>query len=776
MSATPQRTCAEWVTENLQEMESVTNIKMDIARSEISFDYDPEKLSPVDIQVIAKRISQQLYHVYQTCTLPLQSRGEHSCDACTRHLEHQASNVKGVKRAMVSYLGGIIKVIYDVNRTSEGEIVATLEQHAAPRLIEEKKNLWTWASQRLEVVLTLVAFLTLVGGFIAERIGTSSLSVTLLYLIAYLSGGVFGLKAGLKSLRNGVIDVDFLMVLAAIGAAIVGAPFEGAMLLFLFSLSNVLQNFAMDRTRHAIRALMQLRPNIAEVKRGNKTIHVPVEQVNIDDIFIVRPGDRLPLDGVVVRGESAINQAPITGESIPVTKRVNDVVLAGTINQTGNLEVRVTKLAKDSTLAKLVQLVEEARSEKAKTQRFLDRAEQAYARGVILFTLLVTIIPIAFLGESFDSAFYRAMTLMVAASPCALVISTPASILSAIGNGARRGILFKGGVYVEQAASIKAIAFDKTGTLTIGQPRVTDVQITSRTWEGAEADLLRLAATVEAKSEHPLAKAILKAATEHHVAWEEADAFQSVAGRGVEALVEGKHIRVGSCHFFEPEHLKQSPATQRTLEQFQHDGKTSIIVAEMNQETGQPHLLGVIAVADIIRPEAKTVVQELKSLGIKNVTMLTGDNRHVAQAISKELGVDGCYAELLPEDKLRIINQLKSEYGPVCMVGDGVNDAPALATASIGIAMGAAGTDVALETADIVLMSDNLKNIPYVIALSHQTRKTLMLNLGFAAGMILIMIAAILGWDMSLPLAVIGHEGGTVLVSLNGLRLLGYHR
>ncbi|HMR66622.1 MAG TPA: heavy metal translocating P-type ATPase, partial [Anaerolineae bacterium] len=388
----------------------------------------------------------------------------------------------------------------------------TYQQPAVPGSEAQVHSWWSWLSaQSLEAKLTVVTLLAIILAWLAEAMGQAPLLVTGLYVIAYMAGGVFGLKGGLESLRERTIDVDLLMVLAALGAALVGAPFEGALLLFLFSLSNVLQDYAMDRTRSAIKALMKLRPDQALVQRGDQLVSLPVEQVDLGEIFVLKPGDRVPLDGKVIRGESAVDQASITGESIPVSKQPGDPVLAGTINQAGSLEVQVTKRAQDSTLARLIKLVEEAQSEKAQTQRFLDRAEQYYAMGVIVFTILVAAVPPLFLGESFEPAFYRAMTVMVAASPCALIISTPAAILSAIGAGARRGVLFKGGVYMEQAAGIKVVAFDKTGTLTQGKPQVTDIVVLP----GAglsEADLLALTAAVEAKSEHPLAQAIVEAA------------------------------------------------------------------------------------------------------------------------------------------------------------------------------------------------------------------------------------------------------------------------
>jgi len=646
---------------------------------------------------------------------------------------------------------------------------------------EQVQQAWLWLkNQPLEAKFTLITLLMLVIGRLAEGQDRPLVEI-IAYTVAYLTGGVFGVQAGWQSLRKRTIDIDLLMVLAAIGAALVGAPFEGALLLFLFSLSNVMQDYALDRTRNAIRALMKLRPSQARIRRQGEWIDVPIEQVAVGDRFLVRPGDRIPLDGRVVEGESLVDQASITGESMPVAKRPGETILTGTINKNGSLQAVVTKIAADSTLAKLIQLVEEARSEKAQTQHFLERAEQYYAMGVIGFTLLAIVVPIFLLGEAFDQAFYRAMTLMVAASPCALIISTPAVILSAIGNGARKGVLFKGGVYMEQAAGIQVIAFDKTGTLTEGKPRLTDVVVLNHTvglWQGDESDLLALAAAVEARSEHHLARAAVEAAQARNLALSEAVAFQAATGKGVRGLVDGLDIRVGSLRYFEDLHAIGLPAAIGEIERLQVEGKTAVLVAQfihdVSTDSGAAHILGVIAFADQLRPEAAAVVAELKRLGVQQIVMLTGDNERIAQAIAASVGVDAYYADLLPEDKLQLIKKLEAEFGSVAMVGDGVNDAPALASATIGVAMGAAGTDVALETADVVLMSDQLSNIPYFIDLSRQTRKTLLVNLTFALGMIVLMVVSIFMANLSLPLAVIGHEGGTVLVSLNGLRLLVY--
>lgn len=786
-----EETCLDVIHEAVLDEPGVVSVRLDPNQQELAFAYDPALIDEPEVEKIAERIAPVLQDHFETCTMRIGPHGGRLCESCALALEGKVSRWPGVRQASASYTGGVLSVTYDHGLISPEQLLQNVRQLGVKvglsrsdlRVVKETTlpsqppPTWRGLVDHLEAVFTVITLVGMLAGWLANYFGAPAQVAAVAYVVAYVTGGAFGLKGGIESLRERTIDVDLLMVLAALGAAVVGAPFEGAMLLFLFSLSNVLQDYALDRTRNAIRALMKLRPDQAVVRRGSRLVTLSIDQVVIGDRFVVRPGDRLPLDGVVIEGESTVDQASITGESMPVTKRPGDPILSGTINQNGSLEVRVTKLAQDSTIAKMIKLVEEAQSRKAKTQRFLDTAEQYYAMGVIGLTLLAIVIPIFLLGEAFNPAFYRAMTLMVAASPCALVISTPASILSAIGNGARKGVLFKGGAYMEQAAGIKVVAFDKTGTLTEGKPQVTDVRvIDSEVWQGSDNELLALAAAVEAKSEHPLAQATLRAAQDRGLTIPEVSAFEATAGQGVRGSVAGRDIRIGNLRYFETFQTVGLAAARSQIEQLQAAGKTSVVITEIIGGAEIAHILGVIAYADRMRPDSAEVVRDLKSLGVERVVMLTGDNRRVAQAIAAEAGVDHFFAELMPEDKVRIVRELEDEYGPVAMIGDGVNDAPALATASIGVAMGAAGTDVALETADVVLLSDTLQNIPYVIALSRQTRKTLITNLGLALTAIMVMIVAIFTTSFPLPLAVIGHEGGTVLVSLNGLRLLVYKR
>jgi len=583
------------------------------------------------------------------------------------------------------------------------------------------------------------------------------------WALAYLAGGWMGATAASRELARLRVDIDLLMILAALGALVIDAPLEGATLLFLFSLSNVLQEIATTRSRDAIRGLMELRPEIARIRRAGTIAEVPIEEVSVGEIYLVGPGDRIPLDGDVFEGRSALDQSSLTGESAPVTREPGQPVLAGSINVGGALDVRVTRPASESALARMVALVEEAQAEKADTQRIIDRWEQPYALGVIALTMAAIAVPVLLRGAAFDPTFYRAMTLMVAASPCALVISTPAAVLSGIAAGARHGVLFKGGVFIEGFATTRAIAFDKTGTLTMGRTRLVDLVAVSAP---GPSEVLAAAAAVQLRSEHHLAEATRRAAAERGLRPDPAEDFQATPGRGVVGRVHGRLVRVGNPDFFADRPPEPWAETARIVDSMRSEGRTSVVVAEEDQ------VLGVLGFVDTLRPEAPEAIRELRARGIEEVVMLTGDHADVAQRIAAEAGIERVGAEMMPDRKLEVVRSLRHEFGSVAMVGDGVNDAAALAAATVGVAMGGAGTDVALESADLVLMSDDLGKIPWALDLSRRTRRTLIQNLIFSLAMIVVMVLTILTVGLPLPLAVLGHEGSTVLVALNGLRLL----
>lgn len=641
---------------------------------------------------------------------------------------------------------------------------------------------------RVEAVLTLLCGLFMVGGLLADARGAPALLHNALFVGAYITGGFFGTIGALKALTHRQIDVNFLMIVAALGAAVIDYWAEGAMLLFLFSLSNTLQAFALDRSRHAIRALMTLRPREARLQSPDGTERmIPIESLQLGDLLIVKPGERIPMDGRIIAGSSAIDQAAITGESMPVDKGAGDDIFAGTLNGQGALEIQVTHLAADTTLAKVIQLVEQAQTRKAATQRFLDEFGPRYAIGVLTTAGLLIIIPFFILGQPWNFVFYRAMTFLVVASPCALIISTPAAILSAIANGARNGILFKGGSYLEQAASITAVAFDKTGTLTRGKPQVTDViaasDVLGSAWfderffaaldphgpatpERCTADeLLRLAASVERRSEHPLGDAIVAAAGKRELFLSDVSELRAVTGQGVFGTVEGNEIQIGNRRLFDQADEVWPEPLRRCARKLEAEGKTVVGVSRNH------HPIGFIALADALRPEANATLDQLRSIGVKRIIMITGDARRVASAVARDLNIDEVHSDLLPEQKVEFLERL-SKQSPAAMVGDGVNDAPAMAVSSLGVAMGAVGSDVALETADVVLMRDDLTRLPYMFNLSRRARRIVWQNIGFSLAVIATLILSVFIVQLPLPLGVVGHEGSTLLVVLNGLRLL----
>lgn len=617
-----------------------------------------------------------------------------------------------------------------------------------------------WFAPLITGAQPALAALFLIAGVIVERT-VGAANATPIYILAYIAGGTGSAASAWISLRRRRIDVNLLMLLAAAGAAYLGEWSEGGILLFLFSLSNALEYYAMGRTRRAIRALLALRPQDAVVRRHGTEAVVPVSALTVGDLIIVRPAKRLPSDGRVVHGTSSIDQSPITGESIPVDVAPGSVVFAGTINQRGSLEIEVTKPPEDTVLARIIAMVEQAQSTQPPIQRIIDRVGQIYAVLIIAGSAAAYVI-FRYLGTGMDVAFYRAITLLVVASPCAVVIATPAAMLSAIANAARRGVLFKGGAYVEELAAVRTVVFDKTGTLTAGTPVVTDVA----GFEETDDRVLTLAGALEQRSEHALADAVVRACRDHGLDIPLPQTFEAVTGRGIRGRVGEDLVTVGSEQFMFDEGVVIPEDARRQLAVFRREAKTPILVAT-------DRLLGILAVADTVRPRASSMVVALRVLGIERIVMLSGDHREVSEVIAGRLGIDDVRAGLLPEEKAEVVSQLSAEQ-PTAMVGDGVNDAPALATASVGIAMGAAGTDAAMETADVVLMGDDLSRLPQAIELSRRARRIVLQSLTFASLVIAALITIALLFQLRLAFGVVGHEGSTVIVVLNGLRMLRF--
>ncbi|MEZ4606717.1 MAG: cation-translocating P-type ATPase [Deinococcales bacterium] len=615
---------------------------------------------------------------------------------------------------------------------------------------------------RLNIILTTLTALGLILSVVLNLSGAPKIWVIASYLLSFLAGGLPAGREALAELFRGKLDIDLLMVTAALAAAAVGEPRDGAILLFLFSLAGTLEDYAMGRTKRTVSSLMKLRPDKAIRLKNGQEYEVDIEDLALGDIVLIKSGERIPVDGTIIQGQSSIDQSTITGESLPVDKGVGAEVFAGTVNGSGVLDIKVTKLASDSTLAQMVRLVTEAQSQRAPSQRFSDWFGQRYTIFVLVGTLVALAI-FFLIGLKAHDAFYKAATLLVVASPCAVVISVPAAILSALAAAARGGVLFKGGAALESFAKIKQLAFDKTGTITLGKPQVTDIIAL----EGDEKSLLQRTASLESRSEHPIAQNIVQRARAEGLKLNEVSDVQSITGHGLEGSIEGEILWAGNRKMAGRYGIHLSQDVENEVKALESQGKTSVFIGD------KAKLLGIISLADTLRGNAKSALEALKAAGVSKFAMLTGDHNEAASHIAKQLGLaqDEVYADLLPEDKVKHIERLK-EQGDIAFIGDGVNDAAALASAHVGVAMGSAGSDVALEAADVALLSDDLSRIAPALQLAQKADRIVKQNLSFAVGAMMVLVLFTLFGNLPLPLGVIGHEGGTLIVVANGLRLL----
>jgi Cd2+/Zn2+-exporting ATPase len=633
------------------------------------------------------------------------------------------------------------------------------------------------------IVCALLVFL----GWLFLQLGWIGLGLLLLPA-AYVIGGYESAREGLTTLwQEKELDVDLLMIVAALGAAALGLwrqeyhlIVDGAVLILIFAISGALEGYAMQRTERNIRSLMQLSADTARVVLHGQEQMIPVAKLKIGDRVLVKPGEMIPTDGMIQEGSSTLNEAAITGESLPVEKTVGDEVFAGTLNGYGALVLRVHQPPESSLIQRVIQLVKQAQTEAPPSQLFVERFERGYAKVIVLIGILLAILPPLIWNWNWETTIYRALIFLVVASPCALMAAIMPALLSGIANGARQGILFKSGTQLEMMGRVKAIAFDKTGTLTTGKLQVVQtIPAPGR----SENQVLQVAATLEAYSEHPIGQAIVEAAQQQQLAITPAQGVRSHPGQGIIGEVHSQQIIVGKAVFVEEQISHQSLLIRGTREDRNYDGITTEKLYESSQQleaegktvvwvAQADRLLGIIAVADTLRPKAAEIVKRLQHLGIEHIVMLTGDNQRTARSIAQAVGIEQVYAELLPEDKVSAIRNLQRQYGTVAMVGDGINDAPALAQASVGIAMGAAGSDVALETADIVLMADRLEKLAQAIRLGRRSQAIVKQNIVFALSFIVLLLIANFAGEITMPIGVIGHEGSTVLVTLSGLRLL----
>lgn len=682
------------------------------------------------------------------------------CADCAEKLRQRLAKLPGVSHVELNFGAGKLSIEHSaplatiLTTISEGGYQAELtSRNTAPTPVEP----W-WANRRTQ--LTIISGALSGAGFVLEAMHLETAAI-ISFLLAMVTGGFYVARSGFYALKSFSLDMNFLMTIAAIGAAAIGQWDEAATVVFLFSLGNSLQAYTMDKTRQSIRALMDLSPKEALIRRGGHELRLPVDEVMVGDMMIVKPGEKVAMDGVVLSGHSAINQAPITGESIPVDKGEGDEVFAGTINQQGALDVRVARNAGDNTLARILHMVEEAQGQRAPSQQFVEVFARYYTPIVTFGAVALAIIPPLFFAQPFSTWFYRALQMLVISCPCALVISTPVSIVSAIGNASKQGILVKGGAYLEAAGALKVIAFDKTGTLTTGRPVVVDVH----SLRGEREQVLAIAAALEQRSEHPLAQAIVAHAKQAGVSIPAVTEFTAVVGKGATGEVAGTEYWIGSPRLLAEQGHGLVEAEQ-IIAKLQEEGKTAILLGDSQG------VLGVFGLADELRANAPRALAQLRRAGIQQVVMLTGDNRGTAQAVAKQAGVDQYRAELLPQDKLAAVRSLLDQYGQVAMVGDGVNDAPALATATVGIAMGAAGTDAALETADMALMGDDLSKVAYAMDLSRRTLTIIKQNIVFSLiTKLIVLVLAVVGYA-NLWLAVFADTGTALIVIANGMRLM----
>ncbi|MBV6403172.1 MAG: Cadmium-transporting ATPase [Anaerolineales bacterium] len=745
------------------------HVERDKTPADLCLHYDPNLLTLSDVKRLAELAGAQITNRFHHESIPIENM---DCSDCSLVIEHSVGRMDGVLSVNVNYPTEKMWIEYDNHKITRAAIEKRVRSLGYQIPLNEFQ---AKLQENRELLFSLLSGLFLLVGWLGEMFFGFPILLSIgLFAIAYVLGGWDVSRHAWHALRERRLDTDGLMVVAAIGAAFLGEFAEGALLLFLFSLGHALEERALDRARRAVRALADLAPKTALVRRDGKEQESPVESLQLDDVVIVRPGVRIPVDGIILDGDSGIDQSSVTGESLPVDKTVGDQVFASTVNGEGALEVKVTRLAKDSTLARVMKMVEEAQAQKSPTQQTVEKFERVFVPAVLILTALVIGIPPLF-GFPFRESFLRAMTLLVAASPCALALGTPAAILAGVAQAARNGVLVKGGAHLENLGLLKAIAFDKTGTVTHGQPEVTDVVVfPASAWKASaehsrsEADLLSIAAGAESRSAHPLAQAVVRSAQTQGLPVSPVDDVESLTGRGLKALMNGKTIWIGNQKLMTEAGVALSSESISRAEALQGQGKTLMWIAV------DKTLAGLIALADTLRHEAAPTMNALKKSGVAHTIMLTGDNGRSASAIASEIGLTEFRADLMPEDKLTIIRELVKDYGQVAMIGDGVNDAPALANATVGIAMGGAGTDVALETADVALMGDDLSKLPFAVGLGRATRAIIIQNLAIALGVIGLLIVTSITGIISIGIAVIFHEGSTLVVVANALRLLRY--
>ena len=748
--------CIERLRVALLAVDGVQSVHVDAARSVLSIAFDPDSLSTERLEQAAASIGVSLEERFRHENLPLEGM---DCPDCARTLELAVARLPGVLGVSVNFFASTMHVEYEEARLDREAVVQAVR--ATGYEVPGKAPLGTpWWQRRSRQLTVVGSGLLLAAGSVLALLGLHVAAI-ILFALSILAGGRTIARGAAAALRVGMLDMNALMTLAVVGAAAIGDWGEAALIVFLFSVGNVLEDQAMDRTRTSIRQLIKTAPTHATRLREGREETLVVAELHPGDLIAVKPGQALPVDGVVAGGSSTVNQAAITGEATPVTKGPGDQVYAGTLNELGYLEVRVTKRAGESNIARIIEMVESAQARKAQTQRFMDLFARYYTPAVIAVAVALAVLPPVLLDEPVATWLYRALAVLLLGCPCSLVISTPVTIVTGLSSAARHGVLIKGGTYLEQLGLIRTVALDKTGTLTYGRPEVTDLVALA----GYDpTHVLAIAAGLESRATHPLASAIMRRARQEDVRPAVVSDFQTEPGKGARASLGGTLMLIGSESYLAELGVQTTTAAEMVV-RFHGQGKTVVLVA------AGPQVIGVLAVADTVREGVRDTLRCLRPLGVRRLVMLTGDSTAVAAALAGRLGVDDFRAELLPEDKVREVEGLRAE-GPVAMVGDGINDAPALAAATVGIAMGAAGSDTALETADVALMADDLTRLPYLLRLGRATLAVIRQNIIFSLVVKLGLLALAVPGLLALWMAVLGDVGVSLLVIGNGLRLL----
>jgi Cd2+/Zn2+-exporting ATPase len=763
--------CAEGVDKALRAVDGVQDVRVDVVGGKVNVRFAEDRVARADLLAEIRRLGYHVNDARPPTVAAFEVEGL-CCASEARQIEARLGHLPGVSRLSFDAVNHKLMVEGHIASAEVERAVADLGMKA--RLIGEERKKKPWWERRGKLLLTIIAGILWAGSLTTEYLLNLDRWSAVLALGTVLIAGRYVFPRGYRAAMNRALDMNFLMSVATLGAILIGEWEEAASVMFLFTVAQLLESYSMDRARNAIKALMNLSPAEATVLRDGREVRVSVDKVKVGELVVIRPGEKVGVDGTVVSGVSSVNQAPITGESIPVEKEPGSEVFAGTLNGQGALEVRSTKPAADTTLARIIHSVEEAQASRAPSQTFVDRFARVYTPLVVGSAVVLAVLPPLLGSGSWSEWFYRALVLLVVACPCALVISTPVTVVSALAGAARRGILIKGGLHLENAGRARAIAIDKTGTLTHGVPDVVDVVALN----GADpSTVLSLAASVEMRSEHALAGAIVRHAEAEGIEFGSVAETSAATGRGVRAQVEGQIVYVGSARLFD-ETGGVEAEVRRRLDRFEAQGRTAVLVgATVVGGNGRPHIHGIISIADRIRPNAAEALRELHQAGIRHIVMLTGDNAGTAQAISDALGgsgggLDDFRAGLLPEDKVAAVQELQRRYGMVLMVGDGVNDAPALAAADVGIAMGSAGTDVALETADIALMADDLSKLATTIRIARKAERIIRANIAFSLlTKAAFVVLAVMGYA-TLWMAVFADMGASLLVVMNGLRAL----